>query len=182
MRALVVYESLYGNTRAIAEAIADGLRPDYDATVLPVGEAGSDAVARTDLLVVGGPTHVHGMSRPCTRRAGIRAAEVHQELVLDPAAGGPGVREWLRTLHAHGDQAAVAFDTRMKGPRAFTGRASNGITRALRRRGFRVASAPVSFLVTRTESLSYGQRAAAQAWGYELARRTMHARGSTTCP
>ena len=38
MRALVVYESMYGNTRAVAGDIADGLRADYEVTVLPVAE------------------------------------------------------------------------------------------------------------------------------------------------
>jgi len=39
MQALVVYESMYGNTRVIAGNIADGLRVDYEVTVVPVAGA-----------------------------------------------------------------------------------------------------------------------------------------------
>jgi flavodoxin len=56
MRALVIYESMYGNTRAVAGHMADGLRADYEVTVVPVAEAGAELVAGTGLLVVGGPT------------------------------------------------------------------------------------------------------------------------------
>ena len=38
MRALVVYESMYGNTRVVANRIADGLRATHEVTVVPVGE------------------------------------------------------------------------------------------------------------------------------------------------
>ena len=60
MRALVVYESMYGNTHVIAEAIARGLRPAYAVQVVSVAEARYEQVGRYDLVVVGGPTHAHG--------------------------------------------------------------------------------------------------------------------------
>jgi len=56
MRALVVYESMYGNTQVIAGNIADGLRGDYEVTLVPVAEATADLVAGADLLVAGAPT------------------------------------------------------------------------------------------------------------------------------
>ena len=59
MKALVVYESMYGNTHAVADALADVLGPDVD--VRPVHEAGS-VPGDVDLLVVGGPTHMHGLT------------------------------------------------------------------------------------------------------------------------
>lgn len=62
MRALVVYEPMYGNTRVIAGHVAEGLRPTHEVTVVPVGQATEELVARADLLVVGGPTHMHGVS------------------------------------------------------------------------------------------------------------------------
>ena len=68
MRALVIYESMYGNTRAVAEAIAEGIRPVHDVVVVPAGRAGPQVVDGATLLVVGGPTHAHGM----TRRRSIR--------------------------------------------------------------------------------------------------------------
>ena len=68
MRALVVYESMYGNTHVVASNIADGLRATHEVTLVPVAEATEDLVAEADLLVVGGPTHMHGLSSPASRR------------------------------------------------------------------------------------------------------------------
>ena len=42
MRALVVYESMYGNTHVIASNVADGLRSDFEVTLVPVAEASWD--------------------------------------------------------------------------------------------------------------------------------------------
>ena len=67
IRAVVVYESMYGNTRAVAEAIGEGLRGAWDVTVVPVGRAGPEVLDGAALVVVGGPTHVHGMTRPRSR-------------------------------------------------------------------------------------------------------------------
>jgi menaquinone-dependent protoporphyrinogen IX oxidase len=75
MRALIVYESMYGNTHWIAEAIARVLRSAYAVQVVAVGGARYEHVGRYDLIVVGGPTHAHGMSRPDTREAAISAPE-----------------------------------------------------------------------------------------------------------
>ncbi|UVJ41273.1 flavodoxin domain-containing protein [Arthrobacter sp. CJ23] len=62
MHAVVVYESMYGNTRQVAEAIAQGLGASGTAKAVSVAEVAEDDVAQCDLLVVGGPTHVHGTS------------------------------------------------------------------------------------------------------------------------
>ena len=61
MRALVVYESMYGNTQVTAGNIADGLRGDYEVTLVPLAEATAELVAGADLLVAGAPTHMHGL-------------------------------------------------------------------------------------------------------------------------
>ena len=67
MKALVVYESMYGNTRSVAEAIVEGLCETAEPRLVPVSEAKAAVHEGADLLVVGGPTHAHGMSRPSTR-------------------------------------------------------------------------------------------------------------------
>ena len=132
MKVMIVYESMFGSTRAIAEAIGEGCGPCGDVEVVSVAGADPAMVNRTDLLVVGGPTHAWGMSRPSTRKGtpGYRD-KPGSDLVLEPGAEtGPGVREWLAGLgqmHAHG----AAFDTRFKGSSALTGRASRGIERQL---------------------------------------------------
>lgn len=173
MKVVVVYESMYGNTHLVADAVAAGLRDamadGVQTTVLPVGEATQDALAGADLVVVGGPTHVHGMSRPSTRRAAAEAAAKPESGVeMDPDAEGPGLREWFDGL---GDlpARAAAFDTRIELPAAFTGRASKGIARRLRRHGCTLVADPRSFLVTKENHLVDEETAHAQAWGRELA-------------
>src|SRR4051812_20308374 len=113
MTAIVVYESLYGNTRDVAEAIASGLG---DAVVVSVQDAVSQ-VTKAELLVVGGPTHVHGLTSRRSRTAGVENA--HGD--LEPGAGdGPGLRDWLADLPRAANAQAAAFDTRAHGPRALT--------------------------------------------------------------
>ncbi len=68
MDALVVVESVFGNTRAVAEAIAAGLADRMTVRVVDVADAPT-AVTGLDLLVVGGPTHAFGMSWSATRRS-----------------------------------------------------------------------------------------------------------------
>ena len=135
MRALVVYESMYGNTQVIASNIADGLRGDYEVTLVPVAEATWDLIADADLLVAGAPTHMHGLSTRSTRRmAAEAAAKDGSGLRMDPDAGGPGMRDWLKDL-GHRNGLATAFDTRLNGVPAFTGRAGRPIARQLKRHG-----------------------------------------------
>jgi hypothetical protein len=169
MRALVVYESMYGNTHEIAEAIAEGLRgAGWTAETAPVAEASAERVAAADLLCLGGPTHVHGMTRPRTRDAAREAAGKDDELHLEPGADGPGAREWLEAL-APIDGAAAAFDTRVDGPALLTGRASHAIDHRLRAHGF-ATRPPESFLVDRHHAvLLPGERERAVAWGRQLA-------------
>jgi hypothetical protein len=169
MRAVVVYESMYGNTHLVADAIGAGLRPAFDVTVVPVAQAGPAVLADADLVVVGGPTHVHGMSRASTRKAAVEAADKPDSgLAIEPGAEGLGLREWFGSL-GHYPARAAAFDTRMQGPAAFTGRASKGVTRLLRAHGFDVAMPPESFLVTKQNQLVADESTRAREWGAKLA-------------
>ncbi len=168
MRALVVYESMYGNTHVVASNIADGLRATHEVTLVPVAEATADLVAGADLLVAGGPTHMHGLSSAATRRmAAQAAAKEGSGLSLDPASAGPGIYDLLKGL---GDRCApaAAFDTRINGVPAFTGRASRGIGRLLKRRGYRLVAVPESFLVGQQNTLLDGEAARARRWGAAL--------------
>jgi hypothetical protein len=170
MDALIVFESMFGNTRAIAERIADGLRPELEVQVVPVKEATAAMLEAADLVVCGGPTHVHGLSSTRTRGAAVATAErPDASIVLDPAADGPGLRELFDQL-ARGDHGvAAAFDTRIDGPAVLTGRASRAIARHLRDRGFRLVVAPESFLVDKETRLVPGETDRAVAWGRALA-------------
>ena len=99
MRTLIVYESMYGNTRRVAEAIADGLGQRTEVEIAPIGQATAQLVAQADLLIVGAPTHIHGMSSATSRRgAAADAAKPGSNLHLEPDAEAKGVREWLAGL------------------------------------------------------------------------------------
>ena len=171
MRAVIVYESMYGNTHAVANSVAEGMRDKAcDVTVVPVGRAREALATPCDLLVVGGPTHVHTLSRASTRRAAAEAAaKPGSGLMLESGALGPGLREWLHDLPAGNKTLAAAFDTRMDGPTLFTGQASHGIAQRLRRRGYRIAGPLQSFLVSKQNTLDPAETERARTWGAALA-------------
>jgi menaquinone-dependent protoporphyrinogen IX oxidase len=170
MKAIVIYESMYGNTHLVADGIADGLRDGgLDAVVVPVGEASAAVLDGADVVVVGGPTHVHGMSRPTSRKAAIDDAQKPERgLTLDPDAEGDGLREWFEAL---GELAlpAAAYDTRLDAAPALTGRASKGIAKRLRKHGAELVAEPESFLVTKENRLEPDEVGRAREWGATLA-------------
>lgn len=169
MRALVVYESMYGNTRAIAEAVAAGLRPACETDVKRAAEVTADDVSAADLLVVGGPTHMHGLPRPSSRDAAAKAAVDDEDLTLEPEARGTGLREWFEQLDDGDGKPAAAFDTRLSAPAMFTGRGSLRIAKRLHKKAFKAADEPESFLVDKQNRLLDGELERAQAWGRRLA-------------
>ena len=141
MHALVVYESMFGNTQAIANAVAEGLAIAMKVDVREVGTADATVPDDVDLLVVGGPTHAFGLSRPSTRR---NAATQGNGSVI---SAGIGIREWLHGLQGvRRGLAAAAFDTRADKPR-LPGRAANATNRRLRRLGAHILTPPQSFYV-----------------------------------
>ena len=162
MRVLVVYESMFGNTRRIAEAIADGLAGHVWTELSEVSEVPATTHPELDLLVIGGPTHAWSMSRPRTRD---RAWQ------QDPnrAAPGIGIREWLRQLPAARTSLAVAtFDTRLDRPRWLTGSAAGAAARRLRTLGYRVVDQR-SFLVSgMLGPLGPDEPERARQWGVHL--------------
>jgi len=169
MRAVIVYESMYGNTHLVADAIGAGLGSTFDVQVVPVAQATPEILADASLVVVGGPTHIHGMSRAATRKAAVESADKPGTLLeLDPDAPGPGLREWFGSLGRYPAKAA-AFDTRLHGPAAMTGQACKGVARLLRGHGFDVIAKPASFLVTKENKLEPQETARAREWGAGLA-------------
>jgi hypothetical protein len=168
MHAVVVYESMYSNTRNIAEVVTTKLTDVADVTEVPLARATPELLESADLVVVGAPTHVHGMSRASTRKAAVEAVEKTDDLRLDVDAPGPGIREWFDALPTYAGAAAAAFDTRIEAPAVLTGRASKGIARELRRHGFTLAAEPESFLVTKDNHLVAGEQAHAERWAGQL--------------
>ncbi|QQQ74196.1 flavodoxin family protein [Saccharothrix sp. 6-C] len=158
-RALVVFESMFGNTRAVAEAVGAALAEGRHVDVVEVAAAPDVLPDDVDLLVVGAPTHAFSLSRASTRKSA--ADQATGELV----SRGRGVREWLDAL-APGDHTvrAIAFDTKVK-VGWLPGSAAKAITRRLRRLRFTVAGAPVSFYVAGTPGpLLEGEIERATAW------------------
>jgi Flavodoxin domain len=164
MRALVVYESMFGNTRTIAEAIAEGLAAGGGGEVeaVEVGDAPSD-IDGIDLVVVGGPTHAFSMSRAGTRESALK--ETDQPLV----SSGAGIREWLDRLGRTGAGGCGAtFDTKVAKPR-LPGSAAAAAEKRLRRLGLRIVTPAETFLVDgMTGPLIEGEPERARRWGMQL--------------
>ena len=198
MRILVVYESVLGNTRVIAEAVAEGARsaaPDAVVRCLPASRVQAEPV-EADLVVVGGPTHFFGLPAERTRRLWVegvlrRGREEGGTASLEPGAAGPGLREWFDDLagelgtdgvasagrvpppdaDAGAETLAAAFDTRLD--RSMSGGAARRIAALLRRHGYHVIARPKGFVVESIAGpLRAGERDRARAWGAELVLAT----------
>jgi hypothetical protein len=169
MNVRIVYESMYGNTHAIADAIAEGARESgAQVTVQPVCDAPAEA-GDADLLVVGGPTHMHGLTSELSRKMAISAAKEDEHEVDRSATDGPALRTWLRQLARADGASAAAFDTRGDAKAALTGSAARGIARRLHRHGYPITGRE-SFLVDDSEGpLADGEIERARAWGAALA-------------
>jgi len=171
MHALIVFESMYGNTRAIAEAIADGLSTRMRVEVQEVGVAPEVIDDDVALLVVGAPTHAHGMSNPGTRRSAADRADKERGV----ESTSTGLREWLAGLAgAPSSLAVAAFDTRLKGPGLLWGSAAKSAEGQLRKAGAHVVAPAQSFFVAGPrgpvyEGLAAGEIDRARRWGERLA-------------
>ncbi|MGH8968693.1 MAG: flavodoxin family protein [Actinomycetes bacterium] len=164
MRAMVIFESMFGNTEAVARAVADGLATRMDVDVVHVEAAQPVLGSDVRLLVVGGPTHAFGMSRAGTRRAAM------DQGAHPTGTANVGLREWLADLRRESASVAgAAFDTRIR-KRGVPGSAARGAQKRLRRLGFGIATPARSFYVTGTPGpLLEGELARAREWGSQLA-------------
>jgi Flavodoxin len=179
MHVVVLFESLFGNTREVAEAIADGVRAadrTSEVVCLRVAEADLEVVGAADLLVVGGPTHIRGMTSGMSRKMGVTAEEKKDEAEqheIEPGAEGPGVRDWFGDLpKATEGTKAAAFDTRADARMA--GGAAHGIARRLRHHGYDLVAEPEGFIIEGTEGpLRAGEPDRARTWGANLVQQTV---------
>ena len=163
MTTVVVYESMFGNTKEIAESLATGLAESGQVQVheaTQVVELPDDL----ELLVVGGPTHAFGMSKPTTRQDA-RKKVPSGEII----SAGNGMREWIATLpKSDGEVAVATFDTRTKHPR-LPGSAAKAAHKALAARGYRPIATPETFDVQgMTGPLLPGETERAREWGARL--------------
>ena len=145
MESLVIYATRTGNTRTIAEAIAEGLRPHGPVHLRSVEEAVNGVPTGVDLLVIGGPTEGHGMTDAMIAFL--------DHLLMGPLAG----------------RAVAAFDTRLWWPKALSGSAAEGIAGRLRGAGAELVAAPESFIVSMKPVLQAGEAERATGWGSTIA-------------
>lgn len=162
MRALVVYETMWGNTEKVARAIAAELSRTMSVDVHDVDSA-PDSADGYDLVVVGGPTHAFSMTRPSTRHTAVEQNHA-------PLSPQRGIREWLGTLEpSTADTHAATFDTRAQSPR-LPGSAARAAKQELRSLGYDIAVKQKSFRVHGYEGpLVDGELDRAAQWARELA-------------
>ncbi len=167
MKIVIVFESMFGNTRQIAEAIADGARDPALVSVVNVNDITLPVLENANIVIVGAPTHAHTLSRPATRAEAVKeAADPTKGLALEPNAESTGIREWLETAPSLPGLFA-AFDTRADIARVLSGAASSKIDRMLYSLGSKRLDKAQSFLV-KDNRLDEGERDRAQRWGTQL--------------
>lgn len=171
MRALVVYETLWGNTEKVARAIAERLREGADVDVLD-SDAAPTSVDGYDLVMVGGPTHAFSMTRPETRAEAVTGHSA-------PHQPRRGIREWLDQLARPSVKIPVAtFDTRVDQPR-LPGSAAKAAKHELRSRGFDTELKQQTFRVHGYEGpLLDGELERASLWADEVLAQTGARRGA----
>jgi len=142
MKALVVYDSVYGNTEKIARAIAEAITPSGEVKLLRAGEMSTSELASLDLLIVGSP--VHG-GRPM-----------------------PSVQDFLSKMAQQSlkDIKVAAFDTRATSKFAkIFGNAAGRIAGQLTKKDGVLIVPPEGFFVTGTKGpLKEGELERAAAW------------------
>jgi len=162
MKAIVVYESHWGNTAAVARAIAEGIGPE--AVAMSTAEASADQVAGAGLIVAGSP--LLGFSLPTESMVKSLGANQAKD-PTPPDLSHPAMRTWLEGL-ARGSGRAAAFETRIWWS---PGSAAKAILRLLEGAGYRAAAKPEKFIVQgKYGPLREGELARAKQWGAELAR------------
>jgi flavodoxin len=145
MHTLVIYDTKFGNTAKIAEAIARGAGARGSVSLLDTAEAAQPLAERPDLLIVGGPTQKRGPS--------------------------PALRGFVDALppSLRGVPAAT-FDTRYRGATWLMGSAASEAAKRLGNVGARLAAPPESFFIARggpleSQGLEAGELERAEAWG-----------------
>lgn len=169
MHAVVVYESFWGNTAAVAQAIAEGIGPD--AAAMTTDQATPEVVAHADLLVVGAP--VLGFRLPTDAIRDGLYKESGAPRTADTVH--PSMRSWLEDVRA-GHAPVAAFETRF---RFSPGGAVGTITRELERAGYQPLTKGQKFLVTgKFGPLKTGEVERARRWGAELVAAAQDGRPS----
>ena len=161
MKAVVVYESLWGNTATVARAVAEGIGPE--ARCLTTDQASPEAIESADLLVAGAPVLAFSLGGDRIRQA---IARDEADAPQPPDLSHPSLRSWLEGL-PKGSGRSAAFETRIWwSPRGATGDIEARLTRA----GYSPISKAQKFVVKdKYGPLHEGELERALQWGQELA-------------
>lgn len=152
MKILILYDSFYGNTEKIAEAIGSGLVGDIK--IIHVKKAGISQVKNINLLVVGSPTH-GGMPTP--------SIAAFLKTLPDDSLAWVNVAAF-DTRFATEDHG-IALKIVMNVLRFAAGR----IVRTLKRKGGIPIAKPEGFIVEDKEGpLKKGELERAKAWAKRL--------------
>jgi flavodoxin len=176
MKTLIVHESMFGNTRAVAEAIKRGLsrgrgpdpvhvrdgEPTDRVRLMRADDAPGVIPEDVSLLILGGPTHAFSMTRASTRKdAETKGANEHTR---------QGIREWIEAVVPRPELPVITFDTRVK-VKLMPGSAAKAAAKALRDRGFHRAERGETFWVQDTDGpLEDGELERAEEWGRDLSQ------------
>ena len=162
MHAIVVYESHWGNTAAIARAIAEGIGPEVRA--LSTAEATGEVIAGADLIVAGAP--LLGFSLPTEGMLKGLAGNASRD-PTPPDLSHPSMRAWLDAL-PKGAGGAASFETRIWWS---PGSAAKAILGKLEALGYRPVAKAQRFVVQgKYGPLRDGEQERAKAWGAALAQ------------
>jgi hypothetical protein len=166
--ALVVYESIFGDTHTIARAVGDGLAATMPVVVMDAREAPEQLGEDVGLLVVGGPTHRFGMPNPSSR------AQAEHSMGAKFPSTAWGLREWMHGLGQGNGLPAAAFDLRLTHPGFLrhVDHASQQEESLLRKHGYDVVVPAEHFwVVDASGPLLEGEEARARQWGTTIAER-----------
>lgn len=154
MKALVIYDSAYGNTEAIAKAVGQALGEDTQ--VVRVGDADWNNLNQYEMVIVGSPT-----------QAGRPTPAVKAFLKNIPAGSLKGVE--VTGFDTRIDSRAQGFMLRTF--MGFLGYAAGRIARQLETKGGRLVKEPHGFFVEDKEGpLGEGERERAAEWASSIAR------------
>ena len=156
MKALIVYDSKFGNTEKVARAIGEAITPLGEVRVVKVGDANPSELSSIDFLIVGSPTHGGGATR--------------------------AIKEFLGKIPANAlkNVQVASFDTRFSakdkgiGARIVLGifrYAAGRIATILEYKGGYLAMEPEGFIVEESEGpLKKGELERAATWAKEMTK------------
>ena len=161
MHAIVVYESVWGNTAAIADAIAEGL----ETTAFATDQVPRAELAAADLIVAGSPVFAFGLPSDGIRR---QILKTESDAPVPPDLSHPSLRSWLDGI-PRGRGRSAAFETRIWwSPRGATGT----IQKRLSGLGYPPIADAEKFVVRdKYGPLRDGELERARQWGRSLKQR-----------